>query len=396
MRRLRRARERQSGRRRTLRRRALATGTAVVVSLAAGTGLVRSAVPAGDRHQAIVVPDADEDFLTDREEMAIGWQSFTADQNRNTFRDGVELAVRCADAIASLPSAADANAPGSIYKQEMPLLGVELCAVCGQAINMGTVKVINRRLDLEVELPIIALHYLEHGSFNYAGESHKGRSNVPVLLRTLELRYPHEPDAHQLPLDYSTAATGRIAPDANDLDGDLLADGEELAAGLNPYHADQNENLLPDGVELAQRCAEIIDGLPVYEPDAADTKGIYRINFMLRGLEWCEICGESVNMGYWQIVNPARGLSMDVPVIAWHAMQHGSFSSLGDVHGAGRTNLAALAQLLEFPVRCGDLGVPRSPADLNGDCRVDLQDLGELADRWLDSTDPDPGLTESK
>jgi hypothetical protein len=79
-------------------------------------------------------------------------------------------------------------------------------------------------------------------------------------------------------------------------------------------------------------------------------------------------------MGQWQIVNPAQGLSMDVPVIAWHYMQHGSFSYLSPVHGPGRVDLATLGQILEFPRRCGDLGAVQPPEDLTGECRADSAD----------------------
>jgi hypothetical protein len=120
---------------------------------------------------------------------------------------------------------------------------------------------------------------------------------------------PANRTCHQLALDYSLAEAGKLAPDANDLDGDLLADREELAAGLNLYHADQNENLVPDGPELAQRFAEIVDRLPAFEPNSPDVAEIQRVNYLLRGIEVCEICGATVNMGQWRIVNPAQGLS---------------------------------------------------------------------------------------
>ncbi len=217
-----------------------------------------------------------------------------------------------------------------------------------------------------------------------------------MLLRILGIRFPQEQNPHQLPLDYSTVAAGRLAPDANDLDGDLLADSEELAAGLNLYDADQNENLAPDGIELAQRFAEIIDRLPAFEPNSPDAKGIHKVNFLLRGLEWCEICGESVNMGHWQVVNPTLGLAADVPVMAWHYMQHGSFSYLSNIHGAGRMDIATLRQILEFPKQCGDLGSLHLPGDLSGDCRVDFRDLSVMADQWLRSSDSDGEQADRK
>ena len=109
---------------------------------------------------------------------------------------------------------------------------------------------------------------------------------------------------------------------------------------------------------------------------------------MMRGLEWCEICGASVNMGYWQIVNPSLGVSMEVSEIARHFMEHGSFSYLGNVHGGGRTDVAALLKIIEWPSECGDLGTLYQPADLNQDCRVDIEDFTEFAERWLNAVEP--------
>ena len=370
-----------------LRRRVIAIGAAAAVSVAGGAIAAGPVIPVGDRHQMIAAQDADRDFLADREEQAIGYQPFRADQNGNAFPDGIELAAYCADAISRLPNQASASDPGRTYKNEMLLLGSELCEVCGESINMGTVEVVNPELGLRVELPIIAVHFMEHGSFSYAGELHKGRSNVPVLLRTLGIRFPVEMDEHQLPLDYSTDKDPE-APGVNDLDGDRLTDEEELATGLNLYQADQNENLLPDGMELAQRFAEQIDRLPTFDPDQPEAKGLYKVSYMMRGLEWCGICGQSVNMGFWQIVDSASGMTIDVPVIAWHYMQHGSFSFHGSVHGVDRIDVVALDQILGRPTRCGDLGTLNLPGDLNGDCRVDFRDLAQMAGRWIDSTDP--------
>ena len=104
---------------------------------------------------------------------------------------------------------------------------------------------------------------------------------------------------------------------------------------------------------------------------------------MQRGLEHCDICGATVNMGYWKIENSRLGLSINVSEIELHYMRHGSFSYAGDVHGKGRLDLALLVKILEMPQRCGDLGTIFSPADANKDCRVDLDDLTELIEQWL-------------
>ena len=100
-------------------------------------------------------------------------------------------------------------------------------------------------------------------------------------------------------------------------------------------------------------------------------------------------------MGYWQIVNPKLGLSIDVYDITCHYMSHGSFSYSGlhldppnDPFHNGRVDIELLAKILEMPQQCGDLGTMYLPGDLNKDCKVDLTDFAEFADKWLDSTEP--------
>ena len=44
--------------------------------------------------------------------------------------------------------------------------------------------------------------------------------------------------------------------------------------------------------------------------------------------------------------------------------------------------------ILEMPVRCGDLGTVYRPPDLNTDCRINLKDLAQIADHWLEDTEP--------
>ena len=73
--------------------------------------------------------------------------------------------------------------------------------------------------------------------------------------------------------------------------------------------------------------------------------------------------------------------------IELHYMRHGSFSYAGDVHGKGRLDIALLVKILEMPRRCGDLGTIFSPADINRNCRVDLDDLTGLIEQWLEHTD---------
>jgi hypothetical protein len=144
---------------------------------------------------------------------------------------------------------------------------------------------------------------------------------------------------------------------------------------------------MPDGIELAGQCAEIIDSLPVFDPNGPEVQALYKESFLQRGLEYCNVCGATVNMGFWRITNLRLGLSIDVPELVLHYMQHGSFNYAGDVHEKGRMDVPRLVRILEMPRRCGDLGTTYLPADLNKDCRVDSADFLEFAERWLQDTD---------
>jgi hypothetical protein len=386
MRRLRRAYQRHARKRKKLKRRAIAAGTAAVVTFGAGVSLNKAlAGDKPDKHQLPVSQDADADLIANAEEIAIGYRPFNYDQNRNQIPDGAELAKRCASVVEELPLKHQAD-PNETHKVEHALYGVELCDVCGKMTNMGGCAIVNPKLGLQYPdpndpldgmfLPYLSLHYMTHGSFDCLGDVHRGRVDVARLLRVLDLRYPYDPNEHQLPI------TG------DDLDGDLLTDGEELAAGYYLYDADQDDDLVPDGIELAGQCAEVIESLPIFDPNGPEIHALYKVSFLQRGLEYCEICGTTVNMGYWQVTNLKLGLSIDVPVLVLHYMEHGSFSYAGDVHGKGRIDVAPLVKILEMPRRCGDLGTIYLPSDLNKDCRVNFADFGELADKWLECTDP--------
>ncbi len=376
MRRLRRAQQRHARQNKKFRRRAVAAGTAAVITLGTGATLRKAlAAPTPDAHQVPVRQDADIDLLANAEEFAIGYSPFRPDQNRNEIPDGAELAKRCATVFNQLPDCSQAKAD-EICKDFALTWGLETCDICGEVVNMGGAWVTNPRLGLTVNFPILATHYLEHGSFSYAGDVHNGRVDIAALARALELRFPYDPNEHQLP----------VAGD--DLDGDLLTDNEELKAGYNLYDADQDDDLVPDGIELAKQCGEIVDALPVHEPNAPGVEELHKVNYFQRGLEHCHICGTTRNMGYWEVINPKLGLSIEVPDILCHYMEHGSFSYSGDVHGKGRIDVPFLVKVLQMPRRCGDLGTIYPPGDSNRDCNLNFTDFAELAGKWLDSTQP--------
>ncbi|MHC4618276.1 MAG: hypothetical protein ACYTEQ_11050 [Planctomycetota bacterium] len=418
MRRLRRAQRKHARKRNKLKERAFAVGAAATITFAAGGGLNKALAHSGDEraHQLPVTRDADSDLLSNLEELTIGYRPFRSDQNRNRILDGVELAKRCAAVINELPeyNVIDSNygQPAHTYKLVYLLRGAERCDICGEEYNMGGWLIINPKLKLLYPhandpldgefLPRLAVHYMEHGSFDCFGRIgtgpwHTGRVNVQRLTRVLELRFPYEPDDHQLPLDYPDPCnpSRTLVPHTDDLDGDLMADTEELDVRFNLYDPDQNHNLAPDGIEFAGQCAAVIKSLPVEGVDPIPEGQVYRQCWFQRGLELCDICGRSVNMGFWRIINPRLGLSIDLYDITCHYMSHGSFSYSGlwvdppnDPFHCGRVKIALLARILGMPRHCRHLGTLRLPADLNEEGNVDFKDIAGLADKWLKCTDP--------
>ena len=382
--------------------RAIAAGTAAAITLGTlqANKVLSAHIP--DDHQQTVSGDTDKDLLSDAEETAIGYNIYDSDQNRNELPDGVELAQRCAAVINQLPEIS--IDPNVIFKIRHELDGLEQCDICGQWIHMGGSEIINPMLKMKfpdsndplnsVFLPDLAVHYMEHGSFDCFGSEHYGRADLPRLLRVLQIRFPYEPNDHQLSLDYVVETIGQLASDTNDLDGDLMADSEELKAGYDLYDADQDRDLMPDGIELAKQCAELIDSLPVEDVDPIIPGQVYKQCYLQHGLEQCEICGQAVNMGFWRIVNPNLGKSIDIYDITLHYLSHGSFSYSGqqitepfDPFHCGRADIAALIEILEMPQKCGDLGTKYLPGDTNKDCIEDYQDFADFANRWLESTD---------
>jgi hypothetical protein len=386
MRRLKRAHQKhvreQAKSRKKFRQRTIAAGTAAIITLGTGIGLNKALGHTPDDHELPVAQDADSDLLANKEELAIGYQVFEPDQNRNEIPDGVELAKRCAAAINALPMG---YRPNETYKEHL-LTGIsEHCDICHELISTSSWIIVNPKLGLvypdsndllldPVHLQDLMIHYMEHGSLSCAGDHSTGRVNLPKLMRVLELRYPYDPNEHQLPVD------------GNDLDGDLLTDTEELEAGYNLYDPDQDNDLTPDGIQLAKQCSAVISQL-TFGPDPNDSNRPYIEHCPQFGIETCDICGAGVNMGPASIVNPKLNLTVDCPLIAMHYLEHGSFSHAGNVH-TGRVNVAQLVKALEIPKRCGDLGTIYLPNDSNKDCRIDFVDFASFADKWLQSTEP--------
>lgn len=313
--------------------RGLRQALALAASLVALGALHPLAVagPPPDPHQVPleVWQDADRDGLMDAQELLLRLDPNLADQDGNGIADGVDWALSLSAAIDALP---EEVSPATPYRLTHMTFGLETCNICGEAVNMGFYEVVNPLETLSATVPCIAKHYLEHGSLAYAGSEHQGFLNVPLVRTALE----SSGQAHLLLDDHQT-------PVVPDQDEDLLTDREELDLQTDPAQADENANRTPDGVDLALECAARIAKLPV-KPDGAQP---YRLDFEVKGLEQCAVCGTNVNMGHLTVCHPRAQLYASVPYIALHHLEHGSFSHAGDVHGAGRLDPLLVRSVLD-------------------------------------------------
>ncbi|MDZ7374579.1 MAG: hypothetical protein ONB23_11505 [candidate division KSB1 bacterium] len=282
--------------------------------------------------------DTDQDGLLDAAEERLGLLPTGADSDSNRVIDGPQFAVNWAAQIRALetPSSPPKD---KVYRVDHFMRGIETCQVCGETVNMGYLEVVNPLENFVLEVPYVALHALEHGSFAYLGTLHAG---------TIEPRGLH--------CALHADGTFHQAPMVNDTDGDGLTDEEEARVGTNPLVPDTNSDGIPDGRQLAWSLAAALDGLS-REPQ---TSRPYLIDFSQRGLETCEVCGQNVNMGFVRVVNPVLQDSLDLPYVAWHTLRHGAFTAQGSLHSL-RVDPLRLAQLLEIPtsVTAPEVGTPR-------------------------------------
>jgi hypothetical protein len=286
--------------------------------------------------------DGDNDQLSDEEEPLLSADPLVRDTDGDSVNDGCQVAERLAARIGALPREISAD---STYVIEHPLRGIEVCSACGEIMNMGTVEIVNPREHLTLGLPYIALHYLGHGGFRYGGDVHTSGRTLPVLLSTVLDGMGH---SHELEID-------------NDDDNDGLTNDEEGTLGLNPSNPDCDLDGMPDGPDLSKFLHEAISMLP--EGPLPDQT--YRVHHPTFGVYECIICGEPVNMGFMEIVDPVRGKNVNLTYYNDHFMEHGSFST--DRPGLyPREDMVALVDVLDVTVSGNNGGLaPRALAVVN-------------------------------
>jgi ribosomal protein L37AE/L43A len=276
--------------------------------------------------------DVDNDGLRGWEEPAFSTDPLAPDTDGDGLRDGIDAAREMRGIIDTLPSV-DRPEDGPTdrpFVVKRMLRGIETCPRCGESWTMGTWEVINPVTGDSITISTMALHYLEHGGFSWHTGELLGGGRVDP--RHLQAVLTGNPNQHLLP----------VTPDQ---DGDWLADPEELALGQDVTNPDEDLNAVRDGLDLARAVACEIAGLPT----APGSNQVYRLDFPTWGMEQCDICGTNVNMGHLIVCNPQAQLTVEVPYLALHYLEHDSFSFAGSVHGAGRTDVKCLLDALFRP-----------------------------------------------
>jgi hypothetical protein len=248
--------------------------------------------------------DGDGDYLTYSEEILLGTQCAVPIGDPS----GPQEAVRFAGLIKALPGIPSQT---SCYADSALVYGIETCHICSENINMGFVTVHNPLRDLSIDIPFIALHYMEHGSFSYDGSIHSGRIDVGLLKQVLS---PMDSDHHSVVT-------------AGDTDGDGLRDDYEPLFDSLVGEKDSNDNGLDDGAEAAEGLVAKLAKAPVVGWGQKIPRDMPYVQYLeMDGVETCDLCGMAINMGSVRIVNPSSRMEMTFPIVGLHYLAHGRFT----------------------------------------------------------------------
>ncbi|MBN2000553.1 hypothetical protein JW935_23595 [candidate division KSB1 bacterium] len=276
----------------------------------------------GRSHSSITKPDWDQDGVPDLDEALVGSRGDISDSDNNGIPDGLQWGDYYAQKIDLLPRSPQID---SIYVTEHHAKGIEYCEICGESFNMGYLEIINPVKAVQMDIPFIGVHYMHCGGFGYLGSANQGTVDIKKLRSVFE----QTDNLHLLPL-------------LGDSDSDGLLDTEEDGFEKNPDLWDSDVDGTSDGMEVAKILLEKINNLGTDE----SVQDPYKKDFLVFGLEACEICGKTENMGYMRITNPVLSQSMDICYMALHYMEHGSFAYIGDLHH-GRIDPVRLSKILE-------------------------------------------------
>ncbi|UCH63248.1 MAG: T9SS type A sorting domain-containing protein [Fidelibacterota bacterium] len=295
------------------RKLALAATTVLLLSTVSLTGQAT-----GTSHFLPIPEDIDSDGLSYAEEFYLGTDFSQQSTYPGGLIDGEYWAQFFKAVIDTLPTEPQSDRP---YKIENLFRGLEYCSKCSTLVNMGYVTLVNPIRNLQLDIPFVGLHYLEHGCFSYQGDLHTGRIAIDTLKRIL---YPYD-------IEHLLAVAG-------DTDGDGLTDVEEDSLNLDPTVADTDADGVPDGAQVAEQLIRLLPKLKEDIDNIHSTLSFHKT----WGLESCQVCGAVHNMGYVEFLNPENGRTCQIHFNGLHALAHGSFAYDGTANPDQRVNAVDL------------------------------------------------------
>ena len=286
--------------------------------LALGTPLL------ADDHWLTVPDDPDLNYLSYKEDILLGTQCLYS-------------FIPSADSIAKAYKTIIDNLPReqsdtTCYAVDNYTYGFYNCPICGETANMGTVTVHNPLRNLEIDIPYMAMHFMNHGSFSFIIEEDTSRVDIELLKEVLA------------PFDIEHLSIITL----NDNDNDGLNNPSELYFETDPENPYTHNLGIDDGQEMTEAIIEHISDLPVVEAGGTppDDK-VYLLYGEVWGFESCDICGQNLNMGTVDIINPMNGTSMSFSIIGLHYMAHGRFAYNG-TENTGEIDPIELATILDI------------------------------------------------
>ncbi|MCK4358776.1 MAG: T9SS type A sorting domain-containing protein [Candidatus Cloacimonetes bacterium] len=291
--------------------------------LALGAPVINSNKLFADDHWLPVFGDNDNDYLSYKEEILMGTQCFYL---YPTSADSIAKSYKTI--IDSLPRE---TSDTTCYAIDIFANGFYNCPICGETANMGFVVIYNPLRNLEIDIPYMALHFMEHGSFSYAIGQDTTRIDIELLKKVLA------------PFDTQHL----IVETADDNDDDGLNNPSELYFETDPENPYTHNIGIDDGQEITEAIIEHISDLPVYIGGGQPTDYIYIQYIPAYGFETCNICGKTVNMGYVTIKNPTQGTFIDFSIIGLHYISHGRFAYEGSTN-QGEIDPIELATVLDI------------------------------------------------
>jgi len=130
-----------------------------------------------DVHWIALEKDADQDYLKDEWEGHFRLNPSKRDTDRDGVPDGPQLAKSMWDTIQNSPDSLD-----WVEVKSRHMYGLYTCSKCGKTVNMGYVEITNLQTNASICVDILALHFMEHGSFAY-----EAKEGITGVVNPIEL-----------------------------------------------------------------------------------------------------------------------------------------------------------------------------------------------------------------